>query len=69
MEMYHHQEIDTKCSNTEELMLTSDELSALDNMSMWMVNGDFKSCHKKGQRETWLSLIICTTHIHSISFL
>lgn len=28
-------------------MLTSDKLSALDNMSMRMVNGDFKSCNKK----------------------
>lgn len=28
-------------------MLTSDKLGALDNMSMWMVNGDFKSCNKK----------------------
>lgn len=27
-------------------MLTSDKLSALDNMSMRMVNGDFKSCKK-----------------------
>lgn len=32
-------------------MLTSDKLSALDDMSMWMVNGDFKSCNKKGQRD------------------
>lgn len=34
----------------EELMLTSDKLSALDNMSMRVVNGDFKSCDKKGRK-------------------
>lgn len=32
-------------------MLTSDELSALDNVSMWVVDGDFKSCNER-DRET-----------------
>ena len=37
--------------NSEEcfLMLTSDKLSALDNMSMWVVNGDFKGCNEGGE--------------------
>lgn len=30
-------------------MLTSDKLSALDNMSMWVVNGDFKGCNEGGE--------------------
>lgn len=34
------------------MILTSDELGALDNMSMWVVNGDFKSCNEGGRVET-----------------
>lgn len=35
----------------KELMLTSDKLSAFDNMGVWMVNGDFKSCKKKKRKK------------------
>lgn len=54
-------------------MLTSDKLSALDNMSMRVVNGDFKSCNKKGQRERCLinETNTCSTQIsfHPISMI
>lgn len=54
-------------------MLTSDKLSALDNMSMWMVNGDFKSCNKKkGQKETSLdkwNAEVKLTLMHRIDFI
>lgn len=43
------QNILQKSIQTEFLIhkLTSDKLSALDNMSVWMVNGDFKRYKKK----------------------
>lgn len=49
---YIHTEISKEeFHKVEELMLTSDKLSALDNMSVRVVDGDFKSCNKRGQKE------------------
>lgn len=44
---YNEGERELKCL----LVLTSDKLSALDNMSMWVVNSDFERCNKRGQEK------------------
>lgn len=52
MQAYNQREMseDNLKTKIEELMLTSDELSALDNVSVRMVDGDFKSCNKEGTK-------------------
>ncbi len=48
-------------------MLTSDKLSALDNMSVWMVNCDFESCNKEGHKEIWFHKKKSKHPMHHIS--